>query len=89
MLSRKSDSLRRSTPRVTGKANFYVLTPLNRGFGFVEFVSSEEAKGAFSQLQHTHLYGRKLIIEWAKPEQEDFQTATTVHTENNKRQKTQ
>jgi multiple RNA-binding domain-containing protein 1 len=34
----------------------------HRGFGFVEFVSSEEAKGAFSQLQHTHLYGRKLII---------------------------
>ena len=40
----------------------------HRGFGFVEFVSSEEAKGAFQQLQHTHLYGRKLIIEWAKPE---------------------
>lgn len=43
----------------------------HRGFGFVEFVSSEEAKGAFSQLQHTHLYGRKLIIEWAKPEDEN------------------
>ncbi|TNV73771.1 hypothetical protein FGO68_gene13218 [Halteria grandinella] len=43
----------------------------HRGFGFVEFVTSEEAKGAFSQLQHTHLYGRKLIIEWAKPEDEN------------------
>jgi multiple RNA-binding domain-containing protein 1 len=40
----------------------------HRGFGFVEFVSSEEAKGAFQSLQHTHLYGRKLIIEWSKPE---------------------
>lgn len=32
----------------------------------MEFVSSEEAKGAFSQLSNTHLYGRKLIIEWAE-----------------------
>ncbi len=38
----------------------------HRGFGFVEFVSSEEAKQAFKSLQHTHLYGRKIIIEWAK-----------------------
>ena len=37
----------------------------------MEFVSSEEAKGAFTQLQNTHLYGRKLIIEWAKPEAEE------------------
>lgn len=44
----------------------------HRGFGFVEFVSSEEAKGAFKQLQHTHLYGRKLIIEWAKPEDDNM-----------------
>ena len=44
---------------------------MSRGFGFVEFVSSEEAKGAFSQLSNTHLYGRKLIIEWAKPESEE------------------
>lgn len=44
----------------------------HRGFGFVEFVSSEEAKSAFSQLQHTHLYGRKLIIEWSKPEDDTF-----------------
>ena len=38
----------------------------HRGFGFVEFVSSEEAKNAFKHLQHNHLYGRKLVIEWAK-----------------------
>lgn len=38
----------------------------HRGFGFVEFVSQDEAKQAFKNLQHTHLYGRKLIIEWAQ-----------------------
>lgn len=44
----------------------------HRGFGFVEFVSSEEAKNAFKNLQHTHLYGRKIIIEWAKPDDANF-----------------
>jgi len=51
---------------------------LNRGFGFVEFVSSEEAKAAFKNLQHSHLYGRKIVIEWAKPDDSNF-------TEENKR----
>ena len=39
---------------------------VNRGFAFVEFSSSEEAKNAFCALENTHLYGRKLVIEWAK-----------------------
>ena len=38
----------------------------HRGFGFVEFVSAEEARNSFKALQNTHLYNRKLIIEWAK-----------------------
>jgi RNA recognition motif-containing protein len=38
----------------------------------VEFVSSDEAKNAFKNLQHTHLYGRKIIIEWAKPDDTNF-----------------
>ncbi len=42
----------------------------HRGFGFVEFVSIEEARNAFAQLQYTHLYGRRIIIEWSKPEDE-------------------
>ena len=38
----------------------------NRGFAFAEFSSAEEAKNAFTALENTHLYGRKLAIEWAK-----------------------
>lgn len=38
----------------------------HRGFGFVEFVTVEDAKGAFETMQHSHLYGRKLVIQWAK-----------------------
>jgi multiple RNA-binding domain-containing protein 1 len=38
----------------------------HRGFGFVEFLTKEEARQAFKALQDTHLYGRKLVIEYAK-----------------------
>ena len=38
----------------------------HRGFAFVEFMSHEEAQKAFKELQNTHFYGRKIIIEWAK-----------------------
>ena len=37
----------------------------HRGFGFVEFLTREEAKSAFAALAATHLYGRKLVVEWA------------------------
>lgn len=40
----------------------------HRGFGFVEFLTSQEAKGAFSSLGATHLYGRHLVLEWAQDE---------------------
>ena len=40
----------------------------HRGFGFVEFLSKEEAKQAFKALQHTHLYSRRLVLEYAKAE---------------------
>lgn len=30
----------------------------HRGFGFVEFVTVEDAKNAFETMQHSHLYGR-------------------------------
>ncbi|KAL4447005.1 hypothetical protein ABPG74_014977 [Tetrahymena malaccensis] len=40
----------------------------HRGFAFAEFSSAEEAKNAFTALENTHLYGRKLAIEWAKTE---------------------
>lgn len=37
----------------------------HRGFAFVEFSSMDEAKNAFSALENSHFYGRKLAIEWA------------------------
>jgi len=38
----------------------------HRGFGFVDFLTKEDAKRAFDALCHsTHLYGRRLVLEWA------------------------
>ena len=42
----------------------------HRGFGFVDFLTHQEALNAKTALAHTHLYGRHLVLEWAKPEQE-------------------
>ena len=42
----------------------------HRGFCFVEFVTKEDAKRAFDSLRHsTHLYGRRLVLEWAAMEE--------------------
>ena len=38
----------------------------HRGFCLVEFISVSEAKNALVALENTHLYGRKMVIEWAK-----------------------
>lgn len=38
----------------------------HKGYAFVEFASNEEAMNAFEALASTHLYGRKLVIEWAE-----------------------
>lgn len=38
----------------------------HRGFGFAEFTSHAEAKHLKETLAATHLYGRHLVIEWAK-----------------------
>eukprot|EP00118_Oscarella_pearsei_P009093 m.50323 g.50323 ORF g.50323 m.50323 type:complete len:949 (+) comp34064_c0_seq16:20-2866(+) len=38
----------------------------HRGFAFVEYLTKEDAKRAFQSLVHsTHLYGRRLVLEWA------------------------
>jgi multiple RNA-binding domain-containing protein 1 len=38
----------------------------HRGFAFVDFISKKEAKNAFEALSvSTHLYGRRMVIEWA------------------------
>lgn len=39
-----------------------------RGFGFVSYHTKTEAKAAFDALAHTHLYGRRLVLEWAEDE---------------------
>jgi len=42
----------------------------HRGFGFVEFITKEDARRAFETLGlSTHLYGRRLVLEWAKEEE--------------------
>merc|ERR1712071_78325 len=39
----------------------------HRGYAFVEFSSISEAKKVFGQLSgSTHLYGRRLVLEWSK-----------------------
>ncbi|NXF08254.1 RBM19 protein, partial [Smithornis capensis] len=45
-------------------------TGSHRGFGFVDFVTKQDAKKAFNALCHsTHLYGRRLVLEWADTEE--------------------
>lgn len=44
-----------------------VSTEQHRGFGFVDFVSKSDAKNAYDALHlSTHLYGRRLVLEWAE-----------------------
>lgn len=54
----------------------------HRGFGFVEFMTKEDAKRAFDSLSHsTHLYGRRLVLEWAEGEEsvEEIRKRTAEH----------
>ncbi|NXC70007.1 RBM19 protein, partial [Anhinga anhinga] len=45
-------------------------TGSHRGFGFVDFITKQDAKKAFNALCHsTHLYGRRLVLEWADTEE--------------------
>lgn len=46
-------------------------TDQHRGFGFIDFVSKSDAKSAFEALQlSTHLYGRRLVLDWAATDQD-------------------
>lgn len=40
----------------------------HRGFAFVDFSTAQEAALAMASLRNTHLYGRHLVLEWAKEE---------------------
>lgn len=42
------------------------VTGEHRGYAFVEFSNEEEAKNAYEALSHSHFYGRKLVLEFAK-----------------------
>ncbi|XP_053663112.1 probable RNA-binding protein 19 [Anopheles marshallii] len=53
----------------------------HRGFCFVEFVEAADAKRAFDTLgRSTHLYGRRLVLEWAAPDNdvEELRKRTAV-----------
>jgi multiple RNA-binding domain-containing protein 1 len=43
-----------------------------RGFAFLEFTTRQEAESAFAALQHTHLLGRHLVLEWANDSEPDL-----------------
>jgi len=42
----------------------------HRGFAFVEFVTKQEAKNALDGVGGTHLYGRRLVVEYAQQGEE-------------------
>jgi multiple RNA-binding domain-containing protein 1 len=37
-----------------------------RGFAFLDFASRRDAESAFDALEHTHLLGRHLVLQWAE-----------------------
>ncbi|CAL1290328.1 unnamed protein product [Larinioides sclopetarius] len=46
----------------------------HRGFGFVEYITKDNAERAFNTLCHsTHFFGRRLVLEWANPASEDVE----------------
>uniref|UniRef100_A0A3Q3X5K8 Probable RNA-binding protein 19 n=1 Tax=Mola mola TaxID=94237 RepID=A0A3Q3X5K8_MOLML len=54
----------------------------HRGFGFIDFITKQDAKKAFAALCHsTHLYGRRLVLEWADSEEtvETLRRKTAEH----------
>lgn len=69
-----------------------VGTGPHRGFAFVEFLSKHDAKRAMKALcQSTHLFGRRLVLEWAKEDESVVQlrkrTANHFHPDGRKSNK--
>lgn len=44
------------------------LTGGHRGFAFADFMTKQEAKNVYNSMSAIHLYGRHLVLEWAKDE---------------------
>lgn len=42
-----------------------------RGFAFVEFATRRDAEAAFEALEHIHLLGRHLVLQWSGGEDEE------------------
>ncbi|GAA6020359.1 hypothetical protein JCM10207_002080 [Rhodosporidiobolus poonsookiae] len=42
-----------------------------RGFAFLEFATRRDAEAAFGALEHTHLLGRHLVLQWATQADEE------------------
>ncbi|XP_074494180.1 putative RNA-binding protein 19 isoform X2 [Sebastes fasciatus] len=66
----------------------------HRGFGFIDFITKQDAKKAFTALCHsTHLYGRRLVLEWADAEETvetlRRKTAEHFHVATKKQRKTE
>ncbi|XP_060520539.1 probable RNA-binding protein 19 [Cylas formicarius] len=54
----------------------------HRGFAFVDYAANSDAKAAFEALGgSTHLYGRRLVLEWASGDQgvEEIRKRTSEH----------
>ena len=45
----------------------------HRGFAFIDFSTHQEAVNAMTALASTHLYGRHLVIEWAKEDDDNLE----------------
>ena len=44
----------------------------HRGFAFIDFVTHEEAACAYDALSSAHLYGRHLVLDWARNSQSEI-----------------
>jgi len=54
----------------------------HRGFAFIDYVTMDNAKSAFDALCHsTHLYGRRLVLEWADKDDSNVETLRRKTTE--------
>lgn len=45
---------------------------VHRGFAFIDFSTAQEAAAAMAALMNAHLYGRHLVIEYARDDDEDL-----------------
>eukprot|EP01027_Heterolobosea_sp_BB2_P019065 GEZU01026783.1.p1 GENE.GEZU01026783.1~~GEZU01026783.1.p1 ORF type:complete len:403 (+),score=161.32 GEZU01026783.1:114-1322(+) len=61
----------------------------HKGYAFIDFATPQEAHAAMEALKHTHLYGRHLVIDFAKDQNsmEALREKTTKLWENEKKRK--